>query len=92
MKRMLSFAITVLMLISLSVYAFADYTDEAGYDPTADDTLYTSPFSTNTDSENNRAEETTWYFRNYNGMIQMRKWSCTYGYWLTDWIDVGPAY
>lgn len=40
-----------------------------------------------TGSESNRAEEVTWYFRTYNGVRQMRLWSNTYGYWLTDWID-----
>lgn len=38
-----------------------------------------------------RAEETGWYYRNNNGMIEKRLWSYTYGKWLTDWIVVGPA-
>lgn len=37
------------------------------------------------------AEETTWYTRVYNGMLQKRLWSITYERWLTDWIDVGPV-
>ena len=33
-----------------------------------------------------RTEETTWYFRNYNGRAQKRLWSNTRGICLTDWI------
>lgn len=36
-------------------------------------------------------EETVWYTRTYNGMVQKRLWSITHGCWLTDWIDVGPV-
>ncbi len=32
-----------------------------------------------------RAEEVVWYYRNYNGRLQKRLWSVTYGKWLTDW-------
>lgn len=35
-----------------------------------------------------RAEEVVWYTRVYNGKLQKRLWSNTYGVWLTDWIDV----
>lgn len=34
------------------------------------------------------SEETVWCTRVYNGMLQRRLWSITYGEWLTDWIDV----
>ena len=34
-------------------------------------------------------EETVWYTRVHNGVLQKRLWSITYGRWLTDWIDVG---
>ncbi|MPM15692.1 hypothetical protein SDC9_62063 [bioreactor metagenome] len=34
-----------------------------------------------------RAEEVEWYYRVIDGKYQKRKWSITYGYWLTDWID-----
>lgn len=30
-------------------------------------------------------EETMWYFRVNNGVLQHRLWSITYGYWLTEW-------
>ena len=36
------------------------------------------------------SEETIWYQRIYNGMLQKRLWSITYQKWLTDWIDVMP--
>lgn len=35
-----------------------------------------------------RVDTTTWYTRVYNGKLQKRLWSNTYGVWLTDWIDV----
>ena len=35
-----------------------------------------------------RNNETVWYTRTYNGKLQKRLWSITYGVWLTDWIDV----
>lgn len=33
------------------------------------------------------AEETTWYFRIYNGQLQQRLWSNTRGIWLTEWTN-----
>lgn len=36
------------------------------------------------------SEETVWYNRIYNGMLQRRLWSITYGEWLTEWEDVAP--
>lgn len=35
-----------------------------------------------------RTNEVVWYTRTYNGKLQKRLWSNTYGVWLTDWIDV----
>lgn len=35
-----------------------------------------------------RAEEVRWYYRNNNGVDEMRLWSLTYGYWKTAWIPV----
>ena len=37
------------------------------------------------------AEETTWYLRIHDGILQKRLWSNTRGIWLTDWIDCGYA-
>lgn len=31
------------------------------------------------------AEETRWYYRDYNGRVQKRLWSLTRGIWLTEW-------
>lgn len=33
------------------------------------------------------AIETQWYYRIYDGHMQKRLWSITYGIWLTDWVD-----
>ena len=40
---------------------------------------------------NTREEEFMWFYRTYEGRRQKRLWSLTYGYWVTDWIDIGPA-
>lgn len=51
----------------------------------AESTEVVSVLSENTNIT--RAEETRWYFREYNGVKQKRLWSLTYGYWKTDWIN-----
>ena len=35
-----------------------------------------------------RAEETEWYYRVNNGVLEKRLWSITYGKWLTEWEPV----
>ena len=35
-----------------------------------------------------RVEETQWYYRVNNGVLEKRLWSITYGYWKTDWEPV----
>lgn len=35
-----------------------------------------------------QAEQTEWYYRNNNGIMEKRLWSITYGIWLTDWMPV----
>jgi hypothetical protein len=35
-------------------------------------------------------EETTWYYRTYEGYYWKRQWSHTYNEWLTDWIRLAP--
>lgn len=35
-----------------------------------------------------RKEQVEWFFREHNGVPQMRLWSYTYAKWLTDWIDL----
>ena len=37
-----------------------------------------------------RAEETKWYYRVNNGVVEKRLWSITNGVWLTDWEPVEP--
>jgi hypothetical protein len=43
------------------------------------------------EEEQTREEEFAWIYRTYQGRRQRRLWSLTYGYWVTDWIDIGPA-
>jgi hypothetical protein len=43
------------------------------------------------EKENTREEAFIWIFRTYEGRRQKRLWSLTYQYWVTDWIDIGPA-
>lgn len=82
MKRVLSLILALVIALSYAVPAFAD-TLEAP-DGSDIEIIAIEP------GDSTRAEETTWYFRVYYGMLQMRKWSITYRKWLTDWIDVGP--
>lgn len=70
----------LLLCLSLSSPAFADNT-----------TIEVPPVAEAASEIQPRAEETEWIVRNYNGRIQKRLWSITYGKWLTDWIDMGPA-
>lgn len=78
MKRFICILLAIVFILTFSVPAFADYAfTEASISVTA------------VDAEQSRAEETVWYFRWYDGMIQRRLWSITYGYWLTDWETIG---
>ena len=81
MKKILSLLLIIIMCFSFSVVAFAD-------SPTENEE---PAFSDDAPQEPDRAEETWWYFRVWNGRNQMRLWSITYRKWLTDWIDIGPA-
>ena len=82
MKRFLSLLLALIMVLSLHAAAFANGLEAP--DGSDVEIIAVKP------GESTRAEETAWYYRVYNGMVQMRLWSLTYGYWLTDWIDVGP--
>lgn len=76
MKKTICLIVLIAMLLSISVTAFADY---SGF-----------PVSGETTEENTRAEETEWHYRiTDDGLLQMRLWSITYGYWKTDWITIG---
>lgn len=83
MKRLLSLFLALLILASVSVPAFADDPVEANGSSEEVTVLEADSIT--------RQEETEWHFRTYLGRRQMRLWSITYGHWLTDWIDIGPA-
>ncbi len=78
MKKLISLMLAVILCLSLSATAFADYAVFAGSGESGGASVQ-------------RAEQTKWVFRTYNGNIEKRLWSITYGKWLTDWIYVGPA-
>lgn len=82
MKKLISLLLSLVLVVSLSAPAFADFS-----------TAPTEPAITSTERapENpGRPEETMWVYRTTDtGLIQKRLWSLTYGYWLTDWITIG---
>lgn len=82
MKRILSLLLVLIIAVSLSVPAFAAGVEAP--DGSDIEIIAVEP------GEPTRAEETAWYYRVYYGMVQKRLWSLTYGYWKTDWIDIGP--
>jgi len=81
MKRIICLVLILLMCLSFSETCFAAPVQIDDSSASSDVKLI----------EMDRAEETIWYFRTYNGMAQMRLWSITYRRWLTDWIDIGPV-
>lgn len=80
MKRIISLLLALAMFLSMSVTAFAASPDALG-DDIMDELVITD--------DQPRAEETKWYYRIYDNLIQRRLWSITYGYWKTDWITIG---
>lgn len=82
MKRFFSFLLTLTILLTLSSVALAECLEAP--DGSDVEIIAVEP------GEQMRAEETAWYFRVLNGIVQKRLWSLTYGRWLTDWIDIGP--
>lgn len=74
--RLIALALAVVMIFSLFAFTVSAAADDQPAEGTSDGTSVT------------RAEEVKWYFRIYNGHGQKRLWSVTYGYWLTDWIDI----
>lgn len=82
MKRILSILLALMMVMSFSNVALAD-------EPVAPDGSGVRIMAVKPGGST-RAEETAWYFRVVDGIVQMRLWSITYRKWLTEWIDVGP--
>jgi len=82
MKRLISLFLALTILLSVSSVALAECIE-------APDGSVVEIIAAE-QGESTRAEETAWYFRVFNGMVQKRLWSYTYGRWLTDWIDVCP--
>lgn len=78
MKRIICLVLVFCVFFSIAAFAFADTfpeTKEQG--------------SVLLDEGGTRVEETQWIIRRWNGLIQKRLWSITYGYWLTDWETIG---
>lgn len=86
MKRFLSMLLALLMLASVSSAVFAD-----GLEAPDGSDIEIIAVKPGNPGGPGRPEETCWYFRTVNGIVQMRLWSITYRKWLTEWIDVGPA-
>ena len=53
-------------------------------------TAYVEPISEASGQEISTidTEMTQFYWRTYNGKLQYRVWSITYGRWITDWTDL----
>jgi hypothetical protein len=72
MKKLVSLLLSLILLVSLSVPAFADY---------ANDPAQTKITSTGKDPGPMRPEETVWYYRTTDtGLFQKRLW--VYYLWL----------
>lgn len=76
-KNIISAILILLLCCSFVMPAFA-----APYDY--------SPAEIADSSNGARAEQTQWYYRLNNGVVEKRLWSITYGKWLTDWEPVEP--
>ena len=77
MKKIKTALLVFMMLVTIALPAHA--ANEADISPCdAGETSVIEP----------RVEETRWYFRNNNGVVEKRLWSLTYGVWLTEWTPV----
>jgi len=77
MKKIISALLAICLTFSFGLTAFA----EENIAPTNSPDSVVEP----------RAEQVEWVYREYNGNIEKRLWSNTYGVWKTDWIYVCPA-
>ncbi len=77
MKKAVSLLLVLCIVFSFGLTAFADVNvPESG----SESDSVVEP----------RAEELEWVYRVYNGNIEKRLWSYTYGVWRTEWIIIGP--
>lgn len=83
MKRFFSLILALTVFLSISCIAFADKIEAP--DGSDIEIVAVKP------GDPSKPEETMWYFRVVDGIMQMRLWSLTYRRWLTDWIIVGPV-
>lgn len=79
MKKICALLLVLALCFSMSITAFAD---NVVSEPVVEET--------EENAIEPRAEEVGWQYRTYNGNLEKRLWSYTYGKWLTDWIYVGP--
>lgn len=76
-KKLVSIAIIIIALFTFPLAVTATETKVA-----VDNTV------TGGEYETTHMEVTQWYSRVNNGVLEVRLWSVTYGYWKTDWIVV----
>ena len=82
MKKLVSLILALVLCLSVSAPAFALVTDVP-----EDEAIVAAAVKP---GDSPQAEETEWVTRTTgDGLIQVRLWSITYGYWKTDWITVG---
>jgi len=82
MKKIVSLILALIMILSISIAAYAETVDQ----PEENEIFAAAVIP----GDSPQAEETGWYFRTTeDGRFQKRLWSYTYGIWLTDWITVG---
>lgn len=81
MKRLISLILALVICLSFSTLAFAEY-PEVPEEESEEELVIPG--------EQSHWEETEWYYRiTGDGLFQRRLWSITYGYWLTDWETIG---
>ena len=73
MKKIISIIIMLVVMFSLAVTVAAVYTP--AQTETKEAVVDISPIW----------EQTQWFFRVNNGVLEQRLWSQTFGRWLTDW-------
>lgn len=75
MKNLFTILLTIIICVSLCIPTYAaEHVSEVNLQ-TTDNLIFI------------RAEQTRWYYREYNSIKQKRLWSITHGYWKTNWIN-----